>query len=233
MKLHIFYRHLDTSKYFEIPKERPQWFNYEKCFVNLLDTIQKHNISLNVVYDGNDSDNFIFKYKDKFNLYRIEQGSDFGSFVETWKLVKESHISDDELIYFLENDYLHQKDWYEKVVDFFKKHDHLTYLSLYDHLDKYIFDDYINLQSQLMITQNHHWRTTPSTCGSFIITKKLFDLDYDIHTNIYTDHGKFLKLNQERGRKVVTPIPGLSTHCSYDLLSPTIDWYKINEETHE
>lgn len=233
MKLHIFYRHLNTNKYFEIPKERPSWFDYEKCFLNLLTTIEECNISLNVVYDGEDLDNFIFKYKDRFKLHKINAGSDFGSFVETWKLVKESNISDNELIYFLENDYLHQKDWYDKVIEFFKKNSDLIYLSLYDHLDKYIFDDYRNLQSQILITSTHHWRTTPSTCGSFIITKKLFDLDYDIHINTHTDHNKFLKLSNERGRKVFTPIPGLSTHCSYNLLSPTIDWYEINEKIHE
>jgi hypothetical protein len=33
--------------------------------------------------------------------------------------------------------------------------------------------------------------------------------------------------NQERNKIVITPIPGLSTHCMEGLMSPTIEWSKI------
>ena len=42
-----------------------------------------------------------------------------------------------------------------------------------------------------------------------------------------TDHNKFIKLSDERDRFILTPIPGLSTHCVDGLLSPTIEWNKI------
>ena len=41
------------------------------------------------------------------------------------------------------------------------------------------------------------------------------------------DHNKFLYLNQERNKIVITPIPGLSTHCMDGLMSPIIEWDKI------
>jgi hypothetical protein len=38
------------------------------------------------------------------------------------------------------------------------------------------------------------------------------------------DHAKFVELGRH-GRRLITPMPGYSTHC--DLLhSPTIDWEK-------
>jgi hypothetical protein len=43
------------------------------------------------------------------------------------------------------------------------------------------------------------------------------------------DHHKFIFLNQTKNRFVYTPIPGLSTHCMEGLLSPCIDWEKINK----
>ena len=41
---------------------------------------------------------------------------------------------------------------------------------------------------------------------------------------ISMDHAKFVELGRH-GRRLITPMPGYSTHC--DLLhSPTIDWEK-------
>ena len=41
------------------------------------------------------------------------------------------------------------------------------------------------------------------------------------------DHNKFLWLAENKGRFVITPIPGLSTHCMEGLMSPTIKWEEI------
>ena len=83
---------------------------------------------------------------------------------------------------------------------------------------------YDDLVSKIFITENHHWRTTASACGSFIVNKELFNLDYDINTSVEGDHNKFMLLNEQRNRMVITPIPGLSTHCVEGLMSPTINW---------
>ena len=57
--------------------------------------------------------------------------------------------------------------------------------------------------------------------------KNILIEDEDINTGGPGDHNKFEKLNNERDRFVLTPIPGLSTHCVDGLLSPTIEWNKI------
>jgi hypothetical protein len=36
-------------------------------------------------------------------------------------------------------------------------------------------------------------------------------------------------LTDNRNRFVITPIPGLSTHCMNYLLSPTINWKELNK----
>jgi len=233
MKIHIFYRHYNTEKSNERGKVRPEWFNYERCFINLINTIKNNNVDLHVIFDGNYKDNFIKKYYNYFTLHEINEKNDMGSFFKTCMIIKEQNIKDTDLIYILENDYLHVDNWIKKVNEFFESNSYLNYLTLYDHLDKYIFNDYENLTSKILITKTHHWRTTPSTCGSFIMKKKLFDLDFDIQSTFVGDNQKFIKLKKERNRDVISPIPGLSTHCSYDLLSPTINWEKINKKTHE
>jgi hypothetical protein len=229
MKIHILYRHYNVEG--EGNKFRPSWFNYEKCFINLLNTIEGKNVDLHVIMDGNSENNFINKYKDKYTLYTINKGSDYGSYLETYKYVKTLNIGNDDLIYFLENDYLHVDNWVEEIVTLFQTYPQgLNYVSLYDHNDKYFLPMYDDLVSKIFTTKTKHWRTTPSTCGSYIIPKNIFIEDEEVNTGGPGDHDKFLYLNSTKNRFVLTPIPGLSTHCMEGLLSPTIDWKKINQQ---
>jgi hypothetical protein len=227
MKIHIYYRHYNISG---TEPRRPEWFTYEKCYNNLVSTLESINndlYELNIIYDGNE-DNWILKYNSP-NQYKIQAGGDYKSFQETCEIIKNDlRIRPNDLIYFLENDYMHVPEWLNKVFELFKTYSGLDYISLYDHNDKYFLPMYNNLVSKIFTTENHHWRTVPSTCGSFILTKELFDKDYDILSTMEGDHNKWLWLNEHRSRSVITPIPGLSTHCMNGLLSPAINWSKIN-----
>jgi hypothetical protein len=226
-KIHIFYRHYDIEG--TDNKVRPPWFNFEKCFVNLLNTIQEKNVDLHVIMDGSIDNNFIRKYKDKYTLHSIKTNSDYGSYLETYKYIKTLNIEDNDLIYFLENDYLHVEGWTEKIIDLFSTYSDLNYVSLYDCEDKYSAPMYDDLISKIFVTNTCHWRTTPSTCGSYVIPKNIFIEDEDVNTGGPGDHHKFLYLNKIRNRFVLTPMPGLSTHCMDFLMSPIIDWKKIND----
>lgn len=220
--IHIFYRHYNIVT--TDNKGRPKWFNFQKCFENLLDTIEGKDVQLHVVMDGVAKHNFINQYKDRFILHEIKAGNDQSSFFQTWEIAKNTPMESNDLVYFVENDYLHTNDWVDKITELFSTYKLLHYVSLYDHNDKYFLPMYENLVSKVFVTENHHWRTTPSTCGSFIIIRELLELDYDIHTSVIGDHNKFLQLAEERNRMVITPIPGLSTHCMEGLMSPTINW---------
>jgi hypothetical protein len=37
----------------------------------------------------------------------------------------------------------------------------------------------------------------------------------------------FPKLQDERGRVLLTPVPGLATHCMAGYLSPAVDWQAL------
>jgi hypothetical protein len=227
MKIHIFYRHYNISG--NDNRGRPLGFDFEKCFQNLLNTIKGKNVNLHVIMDGDVNSNFISKYKNEYTLHLIKANSDYGSYLETYKYIKGLNIDNDNLIYFLENDYLHISNWVDKVIDLFSTYDLLHYVSLYDHNDKYFLDTYNDLISKIFVTKSHHWRTTPSTCGSYIIKKQLLLEDEDINTSGPGDHERFIERFNKKQRMVLTPIPGLSTHCMEGLMSPTIDWELINK----
>lgn len=233
--IHIFYRHYNVGGRLNRQdnehtartdgSDRPPWFDFEKCFQNLLNTIENKNVKLNVVMDGNFEENWISYYKDKFNLHQIYAGNDSKSFFKTTNIVlNDKTIKENDIIYFLEDDYVHHPDWVDCVEDLFKLYSNLSYVSLFDHLDKYYYPMYRDLVSKIIVTHKRHWRTTPSTCGSFLIPKKIFLEDYDLLSTMEGDHEKFLLLSRSRNRTVITPIPGLSSHCIVGVESPTIDW---------
>jgi hypothetical protein len=146
--------------------------------------------------------NFIHKFNKYFTLHSIEAGGDANSFFQTWKIAQSLNPNENDLLYFLENDYLHLDNWVQKLRELYNTYDLPHYISLYDHNDKYFLPMYDNLTSKIFTTSTHHWRTTPSTCGSFIINGKIFKEDFDIHTSVIGDHNKFLDLYSNRSRLV-------------------------------
>jgi len=243
-KLHIFYRHvhIKADKLSRDPnKSRPPWFSHENCFRNLLETIKSdvsgNNVNLTVMYDGTIEDlqeDFISKYLNMdlgIKLQLIKAGTDLNSFLITLHLANHSIQNENDLIYILENDYLHQNDWISKVYELYDLNLDLDFdfISLYDHNDKYIYDAYRNLESRIIATPSHHWRSAPSTCASFILSKLKLNSDIDIFTSGLTDYYFFNKLILERNRTLLTPIPGLATHSMQGYLSPTINWEQISE----
>lgn len=229
MKIHIYYRHYNI--FGNDGKNRPHWFRFENCFSNFLYTLPGHSSGkyrLNAVYDGDIYDDNFIKPHSCHDIFNIKAGNDKDSFFQTVEIIKQdNNIQPGDLIYFLENDYLHLDGWYDKVIDLFESYSGIDYVTLYDHNDKYFLPQYQQLVSKILTTKDHHWRSTPSTCGSFIISKETFDKDYDILREMVGDHNKFLYLNEHRGRTVLSALPGLSTHVMEGLMSPTINWEKI------
>ena len=244
-KLHIIYRHipLRAEKYSRDPqKVRPEWFSYEICFQNLLRTVKADpladRVKITILYDGTLDDfmlDFVASYYSDeslgLNVQFIRGGSNGNSFLIALDLVRSSEFPDTDLIYFLENDYLHQHGWVSKLFELFESRHPIDFVSLYDHRDKYDFDMYSELLSKLIYTPSHHWRTVPSTCGTFILEKGAVLRDYDIWTANIADFYLFPKLILERGRVLFTPVPGLATHSMSGYLSPTIDWGTVALES--
>ena len=227
-KINIFYSHYNVEG--KGNKNRPVWFDYEKCFANLLKTVKGKDVDIHLVMDGKIDNNWVNKYKNNYTPHEIVGGNMENVTKELYKIVKQANIDNNDLVYILENDYIHTNYWVDKVIDLYQSFEGLSYISLYDHNDKYFLPMYKDLTSKIFVTNLCHWRTTPSTCGSYITSKKIFDEDYNDHTGINTpigDHHKWIFLGKTKNRFILTPIPGLSTHCMEGLLSPTINWSKI------
>jgi len=256
MKIKILYSHYNTNQDLCV-KYRPFWFSYEKCFKNFLKTIEfipKEfcEIEFHVIYDetrGKIEQNWIKNYSyinnktnpiidKKFNIINyhvIQGGSMFGAAKEMYRIAKElsEDMEDNDLFYFVENDYLHLPKWVSEIKNLFSTFNlNGGYVSTYDHGDKYTWMHlYENLTSKIFATSTRHFRTVPNTCGTYLCNKKLFLEDYDVHSGLEGDANKWAWLAENRGRFLLSPVPSLSTHCvDEELLAPTIDWKKISDQ---
>lgn len=236
--IHIFYRHVHSKadKNSRDPnKRRPDWFSYERCFRNLLTTIrsdpQGDRVKITVMFDGRYEDfveDFISGYQANpeygIELKFLEAGSDKNSALITLHYIARSGIPDGDVVYMLENDYMHAPGWVSKVLELYDANIAFDYVSLYDHMDKYFLEMYAGLQSRIVVTPSQHWRTAPSSCASYLVQMATFKADYDVLAQGLPDYYFFKILAEQRQRVLLTPIPGLSTHGMAGYLSPAVPW---------
>jgi hypothetical protein len=163
-----------------------------------------------------------------------------GSSAGSWRHVFDYALKtfkDNDVVYFLEDDYLHLPGSENAILEGISIAD---YVSLYDHNDKYIpgsegGNPFIDTDggevTKVFVTKSKHWRLTNSTTMTFATTMNILMEDKPIWEQFTTgahpnDFAAFLKL-RENGRSLITPIPGLSTHCEPRWASPLIDWSKV------
>lgn len=233
--IHVYNRHC-TKSMISINKPRPTWFDRELCFRSIqIDTDNNPNTKLKIIFDGVlDDTHFLINYKD-IDINYLNAGSGGESFAQTVELaLSDPTIRTDDIIYFVEDDYLHRSDW-PAVIEEGLNQDGVVHVSLYDHPDKYYDDMYQDLDASLTVTSSTHWRATPSTTDTFAIRKRDLLENKDIYIKYSRgkfcseDHKRFLELNK-LGKITVTPIPGWSTHCEIKYISPIIDWKLIARE---
>lgn len=225
MKIEVFLRHCYYSNLNYSTKNRPDWWDKEKVFQNFKNTINPETTNYTIIYDehyGKQQDTFL---KDE-EVVTINCGKESESFCKTLDHILTQNFNDDTIIYFLEDDYVHRPEWDKVLVDGFTLP--VDYVTLYDHGDKYQ-EMYKDFMSKVLITKYSHWMPTPSTTNTFAVKFKTLKEDYEIQKKWSTDyepsadHAKFIELNQ-RGRNLISSIPGYSTHAHKEFLSPCIDW---------
>ena len=196
-----------------------------------LDTIRK-------IIDGNNVEiiNLDYsKYRDKISKQKNKETfANLASLLQSFEIGKEFG---EDLIYFVEDDYLHFEPMLEEMVT--------SYERIASQIKKDIFmcpSDYPylymnNLTTNVLIGSKRHWRTVDRTLCTFMTTKNLLNKYWDnFYKNCQDRHDPFEKyLNEIYSNEIcISPIKSLSLHLtninsSYGL-SPFIDYKKLWEE---
>ena len=225
--IRIFQRHCQFSSN-SANKQRPEWFNREKIF----DSFQKtftDKVSYTAFYDTlNGSEHFIFNKN--VNIVETEGGSEAKSFNNLLKYVHGQDFKDEDIIYFVEDDYLHLDGWVDIMLEGFNQIG-ADYYTLYDHPDKYYLPMYQDLQSKIITTENSYWRTAPSTTCTFACKFGTFKKYFEDHLKFCSegfthDHQMFLHL-WSIGSNLVSCMPAYSTHVEANMLSPFREWENV------
>jgi len=179
-----------------------------------------------VIADNADIEQQTFFMQHSSCCYLTKLGN-CGSFKLQVNLAIHRHAAD--IYYFAEDDHLHlplQKHYISAGLE------HFDIISLYDHPDKYTLWQQQGLMRKIVATKAGHFAGTPSTVMTFALRRKtLLECANLFLEGSYTDstltfpqdHQLFCEL-MSRGYSIGTSLPGRSTHCEKNGLSPYTDW---------
>ena len=143
----------------------------------------------------------------------------------------------EDLIYFVEDDYLHKKNSIKEMI--------FTYERISSQINREIIicpADYPYLYAKTETTLNflghkYHWRKVGETLCTFLTSKQIIEKYWDKYVSMcQKEHAPFEKPMHEIYEKelCISPIPSLTVHFtninSIFGLSPNVDWKKIWDE---
>ena len=216
-------------------KIKPSYIDNEKCLANAVDVFKDADWSIIADNISGETNDMIQKYKSRDHINYVSVGHGAGTF--NLALDEALTYNDDEIIYFIENDYLHKLESQKIIEEGFNLG--ASFVALYDHPDKYLdprsggnpYCEGGAEDTRVYLTDSCHWKMTNSTTMTLAakvstlkrVEPNLRKWTSETHTN---DFQMFIELRNQ-GELLITPIPGYATHGETAWLSPLIDWSKI------
>jgi hypothetical protein len=215
-------------------KVKPPYINNENCLKNFVSIFGNEDLHIIADNCSEPTLKMIMKYVHPNAITIVSVGHGAGTF--NLALDKALKWDDDEIVYFLENDYLHKPDSDKILKEGFELDP--SFVSLYDCPDKYMSPDqggnpYCDggaEDTRVYLTNSCHWKITNSTTMTFaskVSTLKRTEPILRKYTSGTHPHDfpMFLEL-RDKNELVITPIPGYSTHGETAWLTPLTDWEK-------
>ena len=177
----------------------------------------------------------------KTQRFKIEERKDAKNhMVSTMDSIKQSFKcarNCDDLIYFVEDDYIHEVRALTEMLFAYEKFSSIMkgeiFLLSTDY--PYLYKNLNN--SNILIGENSHWRTVKESLLTFMTSRKMIEKHYNKLTEMATiESSPFEKNLHEiyKQEKCFSPIPSLSIHCtnvnSVFGLSPNINLKKLWDE---
>jgi hypothetical protein len=226
--MHVIYRISEIG----YPKNKPNYINNKNCFENALQIFNKANWYVIADNVSNETKEYLNSKVETIKYVSIGHGA--GTF--NLALDVALNLPSSEIVYFLENDYLHKLGADKVLEDGIELG--FDYVTAYDHPDKYLnpfeggnpFCSGRAEDTRVYLGQYCHFKLTNSTTMTFASSVKTLKEDEEVlrkwtkDTHPY-DFQMFMELKQV-GRRLASSIPGYSTHGETEFLSPLTDWQK-------
>ncbi len=144
----------------------------ELCLRSFKQSLAGLSVKIWVILDGCPDE-----YVDLFKKYFNEEELEFviaGGIGNARTFGKQINIlleqSDADFIYFAEDDYFYLPGQFEEMIGLMKGNSGIDFVSPYDHPDYYELGLH-NLEYDVLPYGNRKWRTSPTTCMTFLTTK--------------------------------------------------------------
>ena len=227
--MRIIYRISDTG----YNKVKPDYITNENCLANA--TKEFDDVIWSVIADNvsTDTNNMIQKYVTRNCILYTEKGNGAATF--NLALDEALTYDDDEIIYFIENDYLHKPGSQKTIQEAFELG--ADFVSLYDHPDKYVdgVNPYVEEGGEItkvFLSKSCHWKLTNSTTMTFaakVGTLKKYESILRKYTSTtHPDDFKMWVELRKQEASLITPLPGYATHGETAWLSPLNNWKKTS-----
>ena len=170
----------------------------------------------------------------KKNNSQIENNmkSTMASIIKSFEIAK----STDDLVYFVEDDYIHSIDSITEMLCAYEKFSTVFEDEIFIVPIDYPYLYQKNQSTNILIGQNYHWRSIKESLLTFLTSVKMINKYYNELIKMgETEHEPYETIlhNIYDKEKCFSPIPSLALHCtnvnSIFGLSPTIDFKKIWE----
>lgn len=200
------------------------------------------NISFHIIDDQSDEDvitkikNLFEKHNQNYKLTNLDiseyknvcQDTNFASIYKSYNIAKNI---DSDLVYFVEDDYVHDEiSIHEMLLSFERlstqlKEDVILFPTDYPYLYAQ------NTPTYILLGNKRHWRKIDQSLGTLLLSKKLF-------MKYWENFNEFATVKSDPAEKPLhrvyekencfSPIPSLAIHCtninSIYGLSPNVDW---------
>ena len=231
----IIYRISDTG----YNKVKPNYINNENCLKNFCNVFFDYIYDIHVIADNCSEPTLqmIKKYIDPVNIEKVSVGHGAGTF--NLALNKALKWEDNEIVYFVENDYIHLPGSPQMLKEGFELG--ASYMTLYLHPDKFTPPSYGGnpevdydggYTTKIYRGKTQLFGMFNSTTMTFATIVKTLKQDETILRK-YTNKGHypddfqmFLEL-REKGKALLCPLNTFSTHGETAWLAPL---YKVKQE---
>ena len=216
-------------------KIKPEYINNENCLKNAVNVFKDADWSIIADNISSKTDDMIQKYKSRNHINYVSIGDGAGTF--NLALDEALRCKDDEIIYFIENDYLHKPGSQQIIEEGIELG--ASFVSLYDHPDNYLppsqggnpYCEGGAEDTRVYLTKSTHWKVTNSTTMTFAAKVSTLKENEEIlrrntsgtHPN---DFQMFIEL-RNNNQLLIIPIPGYATHGETAWLTPLTNWSKI------
>jgi hypothetical protein len=235
--MQIIYRLCDAEG-----KNRPSWFSKQACLASCAKAFAPNNsdASWHLICDGVSTETvtkahellrhrecqFVFLHeRDNARSCRRAMGYAIGL-----------QLPPDEVLYFVEDDYLHREHACAAVLEGLSGLEY-DYVTLYDHPDMYrdpspnILVSGSGEVSRVRCGSVCHWKSTKSTTMTFATTKQRLMKDWNLMRNFIkgktpSDFWMWRALIEEQCVRLGSSIPGYATHVEENKLGPLWNWEK-------